>query len=98
MPGVYREKECPTCATKHRKKGPYCSQGCANSDREVSDNVRKNMRKVANEYNLTPEAIAKQKMINSGISIEDFAVNIPDMPPDLDMLDMFDGYEKGQNW
>ena len=34
MPGVYREKECPTCGTKHRKKGPYCSKTCSNKDRD----------------------------------------------------------------
>ena len=26
----YREKECPTCGTKHRKRGPYCSRSCGN--------------------------------------------------------------------
>lgn len=27
----YREKTCPTCGTKHRKKGTYCSRSCGNS-------------------------------------------------------------------
>lgn len=26
----YREKECPTCGVKHRKRGPYCSRSCGN--------------------------------------------------------------------
>jgi hypothetical protein len=26
----YREKECPHCGTKHRKRGPYCSRSCGN--------------------------------------------------------------------
>lgn len=94
MPGVYREKECPSCGVKHRKKGPYCSQSCANMNREVSDKVRENMRKVAIEYSKTPEAIARNKMINSGISVEDFAVDIPDFPD----LDTFDGYDRGEKW
>jgi predicted nucleic acid-binding Zn ribbon protein len=34
MPGVYREKECPTCGTKHRKKGQYCSKTCSNKGRD----------------------------------------------------------------
>lgn len=95
MPGVYKEKSCPTCGTKHRKKGPYCSLSCSNSNREVSDNVRNNMRKVATEYNQTPEGIANQKLFNTGLTAEDFAVDIPEMPPDLDM---FDGYERGEKW
>lgn len=27
----YREKTCPTCATVHHKRGPYCSRSCGNS-------------------------------------------------------------------
>lgn len=95
MPGVYKEKQCPTCGTKHRKKGPYCSQGCANSDREVSDNVRENMRKVSMEYKATPEGIANMKLMNKGLTADEFAVNIPDMPPDLDI---FEDYERGEKW
>lgn len=34
MPGVYREKVCPTCGTKHRKKGPFCSKVCSNKGRD----------------------------------------------------------------
>jgi hypothetical protein len=57
------------------------------------------MRKVANEYNQTPEAIAKQKMINTplaSMTVEDFAVDIPDIK-DLRDYDL-DGYERGENW
>lgn len=53
------------------------------------------MRKVATEYNQTPEGIANQKLFNTGLTAEDFAVDIPEMPPDLDM---FDGYERGEKW
>ena len=34
MPGVYREKECPTCGVKHRKKGKFCSKSCSNKGRD----------------------------------------------------------------
>lgn len=27
----YKEKTCPTCGTKHKKRGPYCSRSCGNS-------------------------------------------------------------------
>lgn len=26
----YREKQCPTCGEKHKKRGPYCSRSCGN--------------------------------------------------------------------
>ena len=56
------------------------------------------MRKVATEYNRTPEAIAKQKQINTSLAsmtVEDFAVDIPDLPPDLsDYTD----YTRAEDW
>ena len=97
--GKYKEKECKFCKTLHRKRGPYCSQSCANRDRpEYSDKVSENMRKVATEYNRTPEAIAKQKMINTplaSMTVDEFAVDIPSLDPDLSD---YDGYERGENW
>jgi hypothetical protein len=90
MPGVYRLKKCPECQKEHRKKGQYCSQACSNSHREVSDKVRENMRKVATEYQKTPEAIAKNKMINSPLSTEDYSIEIPtfhDLPEGYDIAD-----------
>jgi hypothetical protein len=48
------------------------------------------MRKVATEYNKTPEAIAHQKLF--GIDSEDFAIEIPTI------YDMPDGYEKSEDW
>ena len=94
--GKYREKECKFCKVKHRKKCPYCSQSCANRDRpEYSANVSIAMRKVALEYNKTPEAIAQQKLLHTGITIEDFAVNIPDLPPDLSE---YNDYNKAEDW
>lgn len=98
MSGQYKKKICPTCNKEHRKRGLYCGQACANADRPVTDNMRSAMRKVAKEYNLTPEAIAKQKQLNTSlasITVEDFAVDIPDLPPDLS--DWSD-YDKASDW
>jgi hypothetical protein len=53
------------------------------------------MRKVAIEYNKTPEAIAQQKLLHTGISIDDFAVDIPDLPPDLSE---YTDYNKAEDW
>lgn len=92
--GQYKQKNCKYCNKLHKKRGPYCSQSCAAYDREPTEHMRETMRKVAIEYNQTPEAIAQQKLLHTGISIEDFAVDVPDIqdPPDLD------GYDKAERW
>ena len=98
MPGVYKEKNCKYCNKLYRKKGIYCSQSCASYDREATDVQRENMRKVAIEYNRTPEAIAKQKQLNTplaSMTVEDFAVDIPDLPPDLSD---YNDYNKAEDW
>ena len=98
--GQYKLKNCKFCDKEHRKKGPYCSQSCANRGRdEYSPNVAEAMRKVAIEYNRTPEAIAKQKQLNTplaSMTVEDFAVDIPDF---TDLRDYnLDGYDSADNW
>lgn len=98
MSGQYKLKECPACNKEHRKRGLFCSQSCSNVDRPVTDNMRSAMRKVAVEYNRTPEAIAKQKMLNTSLAtmtVEDFAVDIPDLPPDLSD---WSEYTKAEDW
>ncbi len=98
MSGQYKLKECPACNKEHRKRGLFCSQSCSNVDRPVTDNMRSAMRKVAVEYNRTPEAIAKQKMLNTSLAsmtVEDFAVDIPDLPPDLSD---WSEYDRAADW
>ncbi len=63
MPGVYREKSCPECSKVHRKRGPFCSQACSNSHRDVSVITREKLSKVATEYKQTPEGIADTKKL-----------------------------------
>jgi hypothetical protein len=98
MPGVYREKNCKYCDKLFRKKGIYCSQSCSSFDKTPTETQRKNMRKVAMEYNRTPEAIAKQKQLNTSlasITVEDFAVDIPTLDPDLSD---YNDYNKAEDW
>jgi hypothetical protein len=53
------------------------------------------MRKVAQEYNRTPEGIAQQKLFNTGLVSDDFAIEIPSLDPDLsDYTD----YNKAEDW
>lgn len=92
----YKEKICGNtkCGKTHKKRGPYCSQACANSARPVSDNVREAMRKVAIEYNQTPEAMAALRTSSQGIKSEDFQIDIPS----LDDFDLPPGYDRAEDW
>lgn len=59
------------------------------------------MRKVAEEYNRTPEAIAKQKQINTplaSLTADDYAIEIPDIKTLDDFTDYIDGYNKAEDW
>ena len=94
----YKEKNCKHCGKLHKKRGPFCSQGCSNSNRKVSDKVREGMRKVAIEHNRTPEAIAQQRLLPTGITIEDFAIDIPEVRDLSDYSEFLDGYDRGESW
>ena len=101
MSGQYKLKNCKFCDKEHRKRGPYCSQSCASTDREPTEAMREAMRKVAVDYNRTPEAIAKQKQINTSLAsmtVEDFAVDIPDVADLRDYDEFIEGYDRGENW
>ena len=107
MPGQYKLKNCPVCNTEHRKKGQYCSQSCANSTRQITPETLKKIKRSVAEYQSSPEGIAnnqrqslRMSAINAGevlpVTIEDFAVDIPDIT-DLRDYDL-DGYDRGENW
>lgn len=63
MPGVYKEKACLECGKAHRKRGPFCSQACSNTHREVKVTTREKLSQVAKEYKQTPEGIASSKKL-----------------------------------
>ena len=97
MPGVYKLKECPNCKKEHRKRGPFCSQGCHNSHREVSEKQREQGRKLGevNRENAgAPESIARGHLLKQGslTKSEDFAIELPDFP------DLPEGYDNAENW
>lgn len=96
--GKYKKKNCKFCGTEHNKRGPYCSQRCSAFDREPTDRMREKMRQVATEYNKTPEAIAQQKMLTSGITPDEFAVTIPDTTTLDDFYDFTEGFDRAEKW
>lgn len=78
--GQYREKNCKYCEKPFRKQGIFCSKACSNSNRPVSDRVRDNMREVAEDYNKTPAALARQSQFNTTLvtlESDDYAIEIP---------------------
>lgn len=98
MPNMYREKVCPKCQKKHRKRGIFCSQSCSSKDRPANENVRAALRKTAMEYNRTPEGIAQQKLFNTGLVADDFAIEIPDLKTLDDLSDYTEGYDRAEKW
>jgi len=59
------------------------------------------MRSVAIDYNRTPEAIAKQKQLHTsliGMTVEDFAVDIPEIKDLSDYSEFLDGFDRGEKW
>jgi hypothetical protein len=60
--------------------------------------MREGMRRVAIEYNQTPEAIAKQKQFGTPLAtmtVDEFAVDVPTI---RDYDDLPEGYDRGETW
>jgi hypothetical protein len=104
-----KEKICPRCQTKHKKRGPYCSRSCGNV-RVHSEQDKKIRSEKLNAYYQTPEGAAtraKQSSvltkINLGlesthVSQEEFAVDIPSIPTLDDYEDLLDGFDQASDW
>lgn len=70
MPGVYREKQCPVCAIKHRRRGMFCSKSCSNRGRDEEYRAKMRDRMLHTEegqerswnlnFNDTDEPVAPQ--------------------------------------
>lgn len=109
MPGQYKLKSCPVCSTEHRKRGQYCSQSCANSTREITTETMTKIKRSVAEYQNSPEGLANAKrqalrasaMRNGDelpVTVEDFAVDIPDIRQLSDYDDILSGFDRADNW
>lgn len=38
---AYKEKECPKCGTKHKKRGEFCSRSCGNTRKHTESTKKK---------------------------------------------------------
>jgi len=56
------------------------------------------MRTVAIEHNRTPEAIAQQRLLSTGIASEDFAIDIPEIKDLSDYSEFLGGFDRGEKW
>lgn len=82
MPNIYREKTCPRCKKRHRKRGNYCSRECGNSGRVFTDERKETVRQSKLDYYKTPEGLARIQQLtqqNFSVKSEDFYINIPDI-------------------
>ena len=100
MSGQYKEKNCPKCGVKHRKRGLHCSASCAAMGRPVSEETKELHRQNTREYLQTPEGIANSKKTGDGtqIAADEFAVNIPEVRDLSDYTEFLDGFDRGENW
>jgi len=67
----YREKTCPTCGTKHKKRGPYCSRSCGNK-RKWTPEQKDVFRQKKSEYLLSDkdEAEVERWQVTKGAKDE----------------------------
>lgn len=92
---VYRKKNCPQCGVEHRKKGPFCSQGCHNRFRgPLSQETKDKISTIKKEWFATTidgEALKSKLSLNMknlytgdvNLTDEDYCLDIPD----IDSLD-----------
>ena len=98
MPGVYREKTCPSCGKLHRKRGNYCGQSCANGTRVQTEETKRKISEANAEAAMSPDRVAAAKMLKAGtlMAADEYAVSIPDIT-DLSDYDL-DHYDRASDW
>lgn len=101
------EKICPTCGTKHTKRGPYCSRSCGNIRVHTEEDKQIRRQKLI-EYHQTPEGAAtraKSAKITSAIrkgeewtniDADEYAVGIPDVTDYAAEYDIT--WERAEKW
>lgn len=110
MPNVYREKECPYCGVKHRRRGPYCSRSHSKMGTIHSEETKQKIRDSAQEYLRTPEGIANAAAVsrrstqrginNAKIAAGEYILQEDDYALDVpfNMNEDFIEYDEKINW
>ena len=101
MPGVYREKVCPKCGVKHRRRGPFCSKTCAYTGTTRPEESKQKMSIAKHKFyneSLEGPRVAALMSSNGLPASEDFAIDIPDIRTLDDYSDILGDFEKGEKW
>jgi uncharacterized Zn finger protein (UPF0148 family) len=54
---AYKEKTCPACGTKHKKRGEFCSRSCGNK-RNHTEDTKEKIAAAKREWHATSETAA----------------------------------------
>jgi hypothetical protein len=73
----YKDHPCPYCKKIHKSMGPYCSQSCANANREFTEQMRLKRSDRIKKYLRSPEGIVYKRVCFLGIKAEDYYIEIP---------------------
>jgi hypothetical protein len=67
----YKEKTCPKCAVKHKKRGPFCSRSCGNK-RALSEQHKESIAAAKREWHATSDiaAVAAHNYVSKRINGE----------------------------
>lgn len=86
----YREKTCPTCATVHKKRGPYCSRSCGNARVHTDEHKEHLAKKSSEAYHSGATKENTERWIAGGILARKKALNKGDEDlQDLTYEDLF---------
>lgn len=96
MPGVYKEKECPTCGVTHRKRGPYCGRSCAGKANKPSPNAAKATSEANKKRWENEEYAEDQRLILADAALKSKGKSHEPIPPQfaneyLDSGEVIDG-------
>ena len=82
---TYKSKYCPKCNTEHKKRGPYCSKACSNSNRVITKQQRENQSKGMTKF-LTGKSDKAEELrwaLNNHDQAEQGTDPVAPMAPDL---------------
>ena len=87
----YKEKTCPTCQTKHTKRGEYCSRSCGNT-RPMSEHQKDSIRSAKKEWIQTDKGEVARWQLNNHDAPE------PPLPPTAPRIGNKQFVQDGDLW
>jgi glycosyltransferase involved in cell wall biosynthesis len=87
----YKEKTCPTCQTKHTKRGEYCSRSCGNT-RPMPEHQKDSIRSAKKEWIQTDKGEVARWQLNNHDAPE------PPLPPTAPRIGNKQFVQDGDLW